>query len=227
MENINAQQNSIENFPQQSLQPTIMSSSPPRKLNKLIILTGLAVILIIFIAIVGYYYLSTNKNLQPVPKEITTQNLQTNESEGYYAKFIGPSGRFSFEHPQSLKLDKNEAKGEYIFKHPQDFITVAIAEQTYSIIERDIEKNFSVAFEKQKQELEAKGYINFSESQFKKSDKYFFRLDYTRPAPSPLEGIKVKSTFLYIVKPNTFYSVSIGAFESYIKDLEHIIQTFE
>lgn len=157
-----------------------------------------------------------------------SKSSTTPTTNPYFNKFTAPAGTFSFEYPSTWSLTKNEERGEYALEYPLDGVVVVIAEQGYSITEGSIEKNFSEALEKQKTELSAKGYINFSQSQFKKDDKYFFRLDYDL---TPSGGINRKGIFLYIVKTNTFYSVGMAVDEpkygQVINDLEHLIQTFE
>lgn len=228
MENINQQSTPIQTPLQQptNIQPVITSSNPPRKSKTLLLILIGAVIIFILIGVGAYLYLATTKNSSPI-----------SDSSGYYTKFNGPFGRFSFEYPAKWRVlsnseaekvyGKNKEYDEaiYVLDYPKDSVITIIAEGSYSITEGSIEKNFSEALEKQKTELSAKGRTNFSQSQFKIGDNYFFRLNFADPS------YNLKGIFLYIVKTNTSYSVTLGSDESkynqVLEDFEHLIQTFE
>ena len=149
------------------------------------------------------------------------------EQETGYNKFVGPYERFFFEYPGKWRVTRFDKKGEYIFDYSEDLVTVFVAEQSYTLTEGSVEKNFAEGLEKQKKELASKNYTNFSQSKHQEENRHFFRLDYDL---TPLNGINRKGLFLYIVKLKTFYSISMGVsepkYEQVISDFEHLIQSF-
>jgi hypothetical protein len=189
-------------------------------------IVALALLPLVFGLVLGIILSLINQTKLPFLSKFVSVSRVVEQETGYN-KFIGPHERFFFEYPAKWRVTRYDKKSEYIFDYPEDLVTVFVVEQSYTITEGSVEKNFAEGLEKQKTELASKNYTNFSQSKYKQENRHFFRLDYDL---TPLNGINRKGIFLYIVKPKTFYSISMGVSEpkyvQVISDFEHLIQSF-